>query len=190
MTKSIEQDPEPFPDPDEPGEEVELNLATGEPLYSSQPEKAHSDEELVGLGGWLILIALQVIFTALGTVGALIMTCSMIADVVASPDSYPSGLSAVMSFQILVFLAFLVVEIIQCVFFFKKRRLFPKIYIGLSLAYIVWPLLNSGAYWLIAPDLPFFDHETLGALIKSVFLAAIWISYMRQSERVANTFVN
>lgn len=190
MTRSSEQDPESFPASDEPDEGVELDLATGEPLYSSQPEKAHSDEEPVGLGGWLILIALHVIGAILATVGALTMTSSAIADVAASPDSYPSGLYVVISFEILVFLAFLVVEIIQLIFFFKKRRLFPKIYIGLSLAYIAWPLLDSGAYWLIAPDLPFFDYDTMQALVRATGSAVVWIWYMLESKRVANTFVN
>jgi hypothetical protein len=34
-----------------------------------------------------------------------------------------------------------------------------------------------------------FDENTLGAIIVSVVGAAIWIPYMMQSDRVANTFV-
>jgi hypothetical protein len=190
MTRSTEQDPELFPDPDEPDEGVELDLATGEPLYSSEPEKARSDEELVGLGGWLIVVGIQIVLTAIASVGAIVIHAALVAELSASPDSYPSGLFPILAFEVLCLFAFLVVEIIQCVFFFKKRRLFPKIYIGLSLAYIAWPLLDSGAYWLIDPDEPFFDQDTLKALVQSIGSAVVWIWYMIESKRVANTFVN
>jgi len=191
MTKSPAQDPESFPASDEPNEGVELNLATGEPLSSSQPDKAHSDAGPVGLGGWLILIALHVIGAIVGTVGAItMMYLPLMADLASSPNEYGPGVILLVAFELLVFLAFLIVEITELVFFFKKHRLFPKIYIGLSLAYIVWPLLDAGAYWLIFPDEPVLDPETIEALVRAVLSAVIWISYMRHSKRVANTFVN
>lgn len=190
MTKSPEQDSESSPASDEPNEEVELDLATGKPLSSSQPDNVQPDVELVGLGGWLILIGLHVIFSILATVGALAFYLTSIPEVAASTEEYPSGLLPVLAFDCLAMLVFFLVEVTELVFFFKKHRLFPKIYIGLTLAYIVWPLLDSGTYWLIAPDEPVFDPGTIEALVQAIFSAVIWISYMLQSKRVANTFVN
>jgi hypothetical protein len=37
---------------------------------------------------------------------------------------------------------------------------------------------------------PFFDRETMRAIMSAVILAAIWVPYMIQSRRVRNTFVN
>jgi len=161
--------------------------------FSPPPDEPENPPKLygpVGLGGWLILIAIHVIGSILATIGALALYLPLIPEVNASPEEYPSGLFAVLVFDLLIFLAFLAVEIFQLVCFFKKRRLFPKIYIGLSLAYIAWPLLDAGSYWLVAPDEPVFDPDTIKALVRSIGSALIWISYMLQSKRVANTFVN
>jgi len=144
----------------------------------------------VGLGGWLILIAIQVIGAILGSGSNLTLYLQLIPEVSASPEGHTSGIFALLIFEFLASLAFFAVAILQIVCFFKKRRLFPKIYIGLSLAYIAWPLLDAGAYWLIAPDEPFFDHDTLKSLVQASGSALIWITYMLQSKRVANTFVN
>ena len=191
MTKSPAQDPESFPASDEPNEGVELNLATGEPLSSSQPDKAHSDAGPVGLGGWLILIALHVIGAIVGTVGAItMMYLPLMADIASSPNEYGPGVILLVAFELLVFLGFLIVEITELVFFFKKHRLFPKIYIGLSLAYIAWPFLDAGVCWLTAPDEPVLDPYTLMAGVHATCVALIWIPYMLRSKRVANTFVN
>jgi hypothetical protein len=37
---------------------------------------------------------------------------------------------------------------------------------------------------------PFFDRQTMRAIMSAVILAAIWVPYMMQSRRVRNTFVN
>jgi antitoxin component YwqK of YwqJK toxin-antitoxin module len=114
----------------------------------------------------------------------------VMTDVAVSPNEYEPWLAPFLKFELLVILGFLIVEMTALVFFYKKHRLFPKIYIGLRLADIVWVLLASGAYRLVVPDEPVLDSDTIGKLIQSSVAAAVWIPYMFHSKRVANTFVN
>jgi hypothetical protein len=188
MTKSPEQDPESLPASDELNEGVGLDPGKG--LQGTRPRKQRRRHP-VGLGGWLILVFFHMILApVLSVIVITKVYLPLMADVAVSPNEYEPGLALFLKFELLVVLGFLIVEIAALVFFFKKHRLFPKIYIGLSLAYIVWLLLDAGAYRLIAPDEPVFDSDTIEALIQSSVVAVVWISYMLHSKRVANTFVN
>jgi hypothetical protein len=183
--EEIEDTPGPS---DEPNEGVGLDPGKG--LQGTRPRKQRRRHP-VGLGGWLILVFLHMILAIVSLV--ILITYGylpLMADVAVSPNEYEPGLGPFLKFELLMLLGFLIVEIAALVFFYKKHRLFPKIYIGIRLAYIVWLLLNAGAYRLIAPDEPVFDSDTIGNLIQSRVAAVVWISYMLHSKRVANTFVN
>ena len=80
--------------------------------------------------------------------------------------------------------------IIVAYLFFSKKKLFPKVYIGMILFTLVFIILDAFAVKMIIVDEPVFDPETLKELLQTVITALIWIPYMLISKRVKATFIN
>ena len=70
------------------------------------------------------------------------------------------------------------------VLFFQKKRAAPRAFIVLMLAHLGYTLLDEfvlGAMINLKPD--------VGAILKSLILCSIWISYFFVSRRVEETFI-
>ena len=74
--------------------------------------------------------------------------------------------------------------------FFSKKKLFPKLYIGMLLFSLVFIVLDALAIKMVMPSEPVFDPDTLKELLRTVVASAIWIPYMLVSKRVKATFIN
>ncbi|WP_236725695.1 DUF2569 domain-containing protein [Solemya pervernicosa gill symbiont] len=73
--------------------------------------------------------------------------------------------------------------------FFSKHYLFPKLYIGIFAASLVFIPLDAWLATKVFPSLPMFDQETTMEFTKSLIAGAIWIPYMLVSKRVRATFI-
>jgi len=147
--------------------------------------KTYNMNNLKGIGGWLVLVAIGVIA---GPIHAL-----------NNFSEYPS-LIAGENFQLIdfsfkafvwseaVFFALMILVTVYVAFlFFKKRREFPSWFVGTLTAYIAFTLFDAVyAAWLM-PEMPISD--SLGIIFGQMIQAAIWIPYMFKSERVRLTFV-
>jgi hypothetical protein len=74
--------------------------------------------------------------------------------------------------------------------FFKKKKYFPKWYVGLVVVTIIFIILDSLIIQSVLQTESAFDEEILKDLWRSVLSAFIWIPYMFVSKRVKATFVN
>lgn len=155
-----------------------------------------TDKNLKGLGGWLILVGIGVaispvrllmtlfpayrpIFTD-GTWGALTTPGS---------EAYHSLWAPFLIGEIGFNLLMLAASVYLIYLFFSKHYLFPKFYIGVVIASLIFIPLDSWVFTKIAPDAPIFDPATLRDFARTLVGALIWIPYMLVSKRVKATFV-
>lgn len=152
--------------------------------------------DLVGIKGWLILVAIGVVVAPFRLITFMLSTY---------PDLFKTGtwqsltsqfgdyyhpyweplLLSEMLFNTLITLA----SLYLIVLFFKKKAQFPKWYIGIAVFSLVFIVADAFAIRMIIPDAPIFDGETRLEIIRGVITVAIWVPYMLISERVRATFV-
>jgi uncharacterized protein DUF2569/uncharacterized protein DUF4339 len=146
------------------------------------------DRDLIGIGGWLILVAIGQVLGPLRFVHFLFGYYVNLDNDLWT--QYPITLigEAVLNTW--------VVAIMGCAtyLFFTKSELFPDFFIYECVAYITrLPLvilfkeITLSAYmgqWIPIS----LDRRSVGEWIATIILAAIWLPYSKSSKRVANTF--
>jgi hypothetical protein len=139
-------------------------------------EAAASDNKYNRIGGWLILIAIGLVLTAvMGLFGAASCVLMMAVD--------EESLSPAFLIYSLFQLGGLgVAAVIGLVLMFRRLRVFPKYMIG----YLAATLLLAARSLAVGG----VDKDSTNDLIRGVVGCAIWIPYFIRSKRVAGTFVN
>lgn len=136
-------------------------------------DREAKEEQLVGIGGWLIVLAIGQIFGLASFIGSVFRVYSNAESGVVTNSSIAFYTQGVLNGLLLAIFA------TTTHLFFIKSRLFPRFFIA---AYAVVILLYS----FIA--IPSADPELIGGWIASIIGAAIWLPYITLSKRVANTF--
>ena len=141
----------------------------------------------VGIGGWLILPAIGMVFSpiglALGSLGLLVIA----SKVQSAGDTGSAG-----SLKLLAGIngAFTLYILWTAIAFFAKKRSAPALVIGGYLGSIVLAVVAA----LITQSIPQSPAPPAGSewlgVVKPVIIALIWVPYFRFSRRVQNTFVN
>lgn len=148
------------------------------------------------IGGWLILVAIGLIFTPIRLSVVLFkdLLPSLSADTwsrLTTPGTaaYHPLWAPLLLFEIIGNCLFILFPIIVAIFFFQKRRFVPKLIIVVLLSNLVFVAIDYFAADLI----PFIAaQEDIGSLVEliRVFLAcAVWVPYFLVSKRVKGTFV-
>jgi len=149
-----------------------------------------------GLGGWLILVAIGVIFSPLRIIAELNIYLEIFNDgtwealTLQSSEFYNPLFGVIVCFEIIGNCALVIAYIYLIFLFFKEKQNFPKIYIITILANTAFILIDALFCKVVFPTEPMFDAETTKMVVQSVVACAIWIPYMRMSVRVKNTFIN
>ena len=152
-------------------------------------------KELKGLGGWLILVAIGLVFsTVLLPVSFFPLIDILDAENWQSlsefmPETFNSATRLLIFAEIAVNALLFFACLYLLYLFFKKHYLFPRYYIVIQVAALISILIDSCVLYLINPNEPVFDSDTVKSLMRGLFSAAIWIPYMLKSERVKNTFI-
>ena len=146
-----------------------------------------------GIGGWLILPTLGILFSPLS---ALMQIGTYVGIGESFPLLTPAQRVFIVGEAVGILAISFVLPIVLLVFLFKKMRAFPRFY-------VVWAIINVafvfvdliGAKLLFghifeAQNIEFFDGDTVKSIVQAIVLVAIWTPYMLQSRRVKNTFVN
>jgi hypothetical protein len=77
--------------------------------------------------------------------------------------------------------------ILVAIQFFRRRRVAPTLFIALLATGIGFGLVDAILVWAVL-DVPLIDAESAPRAAVALLSAAIWITYMRVSVRVKNTF--
>jgi hypothetical protein len=172
---------------------IRATLARNRPVPPPLP--APGDERLVGLGGWLILVAIGVTLTPF-RVGFLSVWRSRQwldqttweAITLPGTASYRENLGPLLLGEISGNLVLFIGAIWLVLLFYGRRRLFPKVFIAVvsyALAMVLADLLI--AEWLMKVS-PENEAKATGELTRCVVQALVWIPYMLKSRRVRLTF--
>lgn len=161
---------------------------------SEAPEGRHREPS--GLGGWLILVAIGLVFAPF-RVGALVLQLyvPLFRDgnwaTLTTPGSeqYHVLWAPLLIFEIVCNLGFIVAYSVLAFLFFRKSRFFPKTYIALALINLCFIVLDMWFASFVLPDEPMLDPDTTKEIARALVSAAIWVPYMIVSKRVRNTFI-
>jgi hypothetical protein len=154
------------------------------------------NKEKEGLGGWLILVGIGLVFGWIGLLAHLTIYKEIFSDgtwetlTMPSSDLYTPLFGILMSLELIGNCVFLIAYICLTFLFFKKKRNFPKFYIITILANLAFVLVDILFTKVVFPAEPMFDQETSRDVIGQIVSCAIWVPYMVKSVRVRNTFVN
>lgn len=155
---------------------------------------AGTDGTTKGLGGWLILVGIAV---SLGPLHALFIilksapyyTASSWARLTTpSAPSYHVLWAPTLLFELVSNLTLIVFSALLISLFFRRRRLFPAVFVVFTVARVTIDWLDA----LLANAIPAVRDRGVNWSNHWSVLAAgiIWVTYMFRSRRVQNTFVN
>lgn len=163
-------------------------LFIGVPVFfalRSARKPSQNPAELVGFGGWLMLLAIGQTLSPLRT----------LATLGSSSDGYnqlmlvPNG-PVVVYGEVALLLAFLVLQLVVLVAMLRRSRRFKQLFLIQWLAIPVVFILDA-AWVSTALGVPVgqvVTGDALAAPIVSFVLTGLWVAYVYKSVRVRNTF--
>lgn len=163
---------------------------------AAEPNQAE-EKKLEGIGGWLILVAIGIIVSPLRILALVIPLYADIFrngswELLTTPGNeayHPLWLPIILG-EITINAVFIIGWITIAFFFFLKKRIFPKVYIGMLLFTLSFIVMDAYAIKAVLPNDPVFDPDTMKELGRTLIASLIWIPYMLVSKRVKATFVN
>ena len=187
IAQQLLQSPPPAP----ASSPVEITRAPAIPAEDAAASK-NVRPELIGISGWLGLLAFgQMIGIARMVVSAAQYVQSISADMW-------SQFSIVFWGEIAMNVALIGLAVWTAVLLFMHSRRFPAFFIVQAICAVLMPLIDL--FWVasifsVGLDRPFGDFFLVSPLQIARFAvgaigAAVWISYVLRSRRVANTFTN
>jgi len=158
--------------------------------------KMKDENELKGLGGWLILVGLGVILAPIRLLITYVPLYQPVFEdgtweAITSVDSvsYNPMLSSLLMGEMAYNVIMVLASIYLIYLFFTKNYLFPKLYIAIFAVSLVFILFDAWLVTMALPDVPMFDSETKKEFFRVLVGGMIWVPYMLLSKRVKLTFV-
>ncbi len=148
------------------------------------------------IGGWLILVAIGLIISPVRLMvligrDLLPSFSSEIWTALTTPGTtiYHPLWAPILIFELVGNIGFIAFVSFVIVYFFRKRRVLPKMIIALLISNLVFILID----YFVVDLIPFVksqnDTETLRELIQSIIACSIWVPYFLFTKRVKGTFV-
>ncbi|KES16448.1 MULTISPECIES: DUF2569 domain-containing protein [Gilliamella] len=145
---------------------------------------------LKGLGGWLIVVAIRLFLSCITSLFLILFSSITFIKLANLTNSifYIENLNWIYPLEIGMNLIIIFFNIYLLYLFFTKNYKFPSLMICFELLVIVFMLLDQ----FITHQFTSFKIESrdLFHIAKNIILSIICISYMLNSKRVYNTFVN
>jgi hypothetical protein len=155
-----------------------------------------SEKTLEGINGWLILVAIGTVLAPIRIIIVLVTTYPEIFSsgawkLLTTPGSgaYNPMWKILVMGELLINCLLLVALLYLAYLFFSKSRSFPKWFIGIAIASIVFTIADSVAVKMLLPNDPVIDSDAMKQLARSMLVVFIWIPYMLISKRVKAIFV-
>lgn len=156
----------------------------------------NTDRHVSGIGGWLVFVAIGIILSPIAIlVQVLPIYLDMFSngswEVLTTPgyEAYNPLWIPIVIGEMVTNGGLIVAWVFLAVLFFSKKKLFPKLYIGILIFTLAFLLLDTLAVKVVLPDEPMFDPDTMTAIIRTVMVVIIWVPYMLVSKRVKATFI-
>ena len=154
-------------------------------------------KDIEGLGGWLILVGFGILFSPLRSITLLFPIYKEIFtngtwQILTTPGTevYSIFWAPILLGEVAINIMLVIIWIYIAYLFFTKKKLFPKMYIGIMLFSLIFIIVDAFAIQIVLPDEPIFDKDTLKELFRSILAISIWVPYMLVSKRVKATFIN
>ncbi len=160
-----------------------------------EPPPEVLDHPLHGIGGWLILPAIGIIFIPISNVVSILTEQNSIdletwlAITTPGEESYHHLWSVIIYIERALDAVLISLSLITPFLFFRKKKGFPRTYI----ATLIIGLAGRVVITVLAYNIPNFDQqvysETIAEIVKIAISTCIWIPYMLVSKRAQKTFV-
>lgn len=170
-----------------------MTVPNNDQIAEAPPAPPESKTELRGMGGWLIVVLILLVMTVMRGILHLFSYSQFFA-------TWQMLSTAHMGFVIVEFLGNLFFVVIFPVFLlhrmFEYNAAFPRLFTVWALASLAFIVVDlAAAYfvfsdWLAASGQSVFAARAGFEITRTAVMVLIWVPYMRDSERVANTFVN
>jgi hypothetical protein len=152
--------------------------------------------EYKGISGWLILIAIGIIFGPIKMVTTTVLTFQPIFEdgtwemlTTLGSDVYDPLWGPLITGELTYNIVMIIASLYLAYLFFTKHHRFPLVYILLLTIPLIIIPLDAWLIKLVLPDEPIFDPETVKELVRTILATFIWVPYMLVSKRVEATFV-
>ncbi|HEX2897038.1 MAG TPA: DUF2569 domain-containing protein [candidate division Zixibacteria bacterium] len=149
-----------------------------------------------GLSGWLILVGIGLMVSPIRIAAIEFTILSLFFDGTWSAISSSAGefynpmLAVIIPLEFVLNMAFIFGFVFLIYLYFTKSSIFPRWFISVYLANLIFILLDAVIVKFAVPDQPLFDPETTKEFARSLAACCVWIPYMIKSKRVEATFVN
>ena len=155
-----------------------------------------TENNLEGLGGWLILVGLSAITYPVFAFFSLYAYVPFLS----APDQWDSLTNSSNEFFDAMSSAFIFVKLAVTALLFgigtllawaflSKKWFFPKMFIGLPLIAPVLALVDAKTINHFFPDEEVFSRRNIEEFLNYIIGIVVWVPYLLVSKRVAATFV-
>lgn len=149
-----------------------------------------------GIGGWLILIVINVILTPILLLQTIytnfipfISNSALEKLSTASNPAYSPLWKPAIIFDIASSILTLLLSIALIYLFFSKKKIFPKFFIGMLLFKILVMLIDETFIFYLSKSTSIgISSNPTSAIVQLIIYLVIWCGYMLNSVRVKNTF--
>jgi len=155
-----------------------------------------NQDDLKGLGGWLILVGIGVVIGPFRLAyGYGPMYYSIFTDgtfeilTTAGTEAYHSLWAPLLIGEALYNSIMVLASLYLIYLFFTKHYLFPKVYIAIVAISLLFIPLDAWLSSFVLVDEPMFDPTTTKEFTRTLVNAIIWVPYMLASKRVKATFI-
>lgn len=175
-------------------------LAVGWWFYRRRPvvseEIPLGDRHLVGIGGWLILLAIGVTMRPFILVSGMVADMGLVRDLptwITLTDSesvgYNAGFAWLAWAEFFVHGLLIVWSVVLVPQFFRLKATAPRAQIAFFITFATWLLVDQIAAGLIMPSgNPSDQARQIGQMIGAWIGPAVWVAYLLNSRRVRATF--
>jgi len=154
-----------------------------------------STKSLKGLGGWLVVVCLGLIYTLWNTGSTVVSDAISFSDGTVESLSDIQGFARVLGFELIAYAVLFLFTTYLLLLFFKRKKFFPKLYIYFLISVVIVSYIDVSM--LDSLSFPKDMKELIQGIIdegytefgKNIFSAIIWTLYMKKSKRVKLTFI-
>jgi len=156
------------------------------------------DPRYRSIGGWLVLLAIGMVLNPLASLFGFLRTARVTLSLatwraLTTPEltSYRPGLAILVIVETIVLGAFAAYGLAVSVLFFKRRRTLPFHFTIWALGTAGFVLADNILVGAVSTTVKSAEDmgSTVGGIVRTFVWAAIWIAYLRSSERARFTFV-